>query len=90
MWGRKHDVHVDSLVVLIWVLVPVLAYAVGLVAVRRHAPLRGVDQVTVGVDPVNRLEQLRAARRHTSVRTGRQAEARRLAETGALTDSITR
>lgn len=82
--------HVDSLVVLIWLLVPVLAYVVGLVAVRRHAPLRGVDQMTVGVDPVIRLEQLRAARRHTSVRTGRPTEARRLAETGIRTGAITR
>ena len=82
--------HVDSLVVLIWVLVPVLAYVVGLVAVRRHAPRRGVHGVAHGIDPVVRLEQLRATRPQASARGGRQAEARRLAETGALTDAALR
>ncbi len=82
--------HVDSLLVLIWVFVPALAYVAGLVAVRRHSPARGGLVLTEGVDPVTRLEQLRAARRHASARTGRQAEARRLAETGTRTDAITR
>ena len=78
--------QVDSLVVLIWALVPVVAYAVGLVAVRRHAPGHDV----VRDDPATRLEQLRPARAQRAARTGRPAEARRLAESGALTGAARR
>ncbi|GAA3621137.1 hypothetical protein GCM10022199_27000 [Marihabitans asiaticum] len=77
--------HIETIVFLGWASVPVVAYGVGMVALRRAGRRPGDRSAT---DSTARLEELRRRPVEGSVTRGRMAEAIRLAD-GPVTASLT-
>lgn len=79
--GRKHDVHVEIMMLLGWGALPLLAYTAGRVAIRTQQ-MRTPPQVPV--EPARRVEEMRAERiRRQVVPRGRSARSAGPAEAGS-------